>query len=42
MAWDGKDYQDRPELYVETLTEDNVSEIDAAISHFKSLLCLNT
>lgn len=37
MAWDGKEFQDKPELYVEALSKQDISEIDQAIAHFKGL-----
>ena len=35
MAWAGKEFQDKPELYVEVLSKLDISEIDQAIAHFK-------
>lgn len=37
MAWTGREYQDKPELYVEVLGKPDISEIDQAIAHFKGL-----
>jgi hypothetical protein len=37
MTWTGSDYRYKPELYVTTITQDNIQDIGNAISHFKEL-----
>ncbi|KIM35425.1 hypothetical protein M413DRAFT_349953 [Hebeloma cylindrosporum] len=37
MAWDGNQFQNKPELYVGALSKHDLSEVEQAIAHFKEL-----
>ena len=41
MAWDGNKFRDKPELYVEALSKNDLSEVEQAIAHFKGLCPYN-
>ena len=42
MTWDGSEFRDKPELYVEALSEHDLSEVEQAIAHFKGLCPYNS
>lgn len=37
MAWDGSEFAGQPDLYTYTLSEEDLLEVRAALSHFKGL-----
>lgn len=37
LVWDSADYQDKPELYVECLSKDDVANLKKATAHFRDL-----